>query len=307
MDKICKKSEIIRYFTSNIKELFNYFENDFWNKLTAVRLSVCSPLIIEIGADRFYLGSEGITLRSSEAYRVTKNDISGIFELVTNSSIYAYSRYVNEGFVTLSGGNRVGISGNCTVVDGKVTVISDIFSLNFRIAHEKIGVSDSIIKYIYTGTKINSTLIISPPGCGKTTFLRDIARSLGNYKSFNKIIVCALIDERYELGCARDGCACLDIGENNFLISGCTKSQGISIVTRSMAPDVIIVDEMCNSSDFEAAIYAKNSGCSIIASVHGENERINEMKLSGYDNLFETVIVLSCKNGPGTVEKILGG
>jgi len=307
LDKCTKKDEIIRYFPINIRSIFDRFESDFWRTLISVRFSIDSPLVIEFDSGRVYLGQGGITAKVENAYFVTRNDIERIFEMITNSSIYAYGRYVNEGFVTLAGGNRVGIAGNCTIIDGKVSSVNNIFSLYFRIAHEKTGVSDCIINNIYNKGKVNNTLIISPPGCGKTTFLRDIAKTLGNYNSFNSIIVCALIDERYELACARDGHRNLDVGINNFVISGCSKSTGILLATRSMAPDVIIVDEMCHESDYMAAVYAKNSGCSIIASVHGKNEKINELNGIHYADFFETVIVLSSKRGPGTIEKIIGG
>ena len=306
MDKKEKKEEIIRYFTSDLKRLFESFDDHFWNKLISVRISVDSPLIVELETGRMYLGEDGITMRSDKAYRISKQQINNIFELVTKSSIYAYGKYVNDGYVTLSGGNRVGIVGDCTVTDGKITAVSEIYSMNFRIAHEKIGVSDSIIKHIFSDGKIFNTLIVSPPACGKTTILRDVARNLGTFKSFNKIFVCALIDERYELAGTRGRNRNLDIGENNFVVSGCSKMSGIYIATRSMAPDVIIVDEICSETDYKAALYARNSGVSIIASVHGKDETINEVNEICKNNIFEKIIVLSFKNGPGTIEKITG-
>ncbi len=307
MDKNININDITRYFPINIRKLFENFDTDFWNKLTAIRITVDAPIIIETQKLNAYLGVHGISLRVDNCYKVTKNDVDSIFELVTNSSIYTYSRYVNEGYITLSGGNRVGVVGNCIVVDGKITSVSEIYSLNFRIAHEKVGFSLNVIDSIYKNGKINNTLVVSPPGCGKTTLLRDIARYLGTYESSGQIIVCGIVDERYELGCAKGSGSSFDIGKNNFLISGCPKSVAIPLITRSMAPDVIIVDEMCDEKDYEAALYAKNSGCKIIASVHGKNEEINELENINGNNFFDTTIVLSRRNGVGTIEKILGG
>ncbi len=307
MDKNTKINDITRYFPVNIRRLFENFDAAFWNKLTSIRITVNSPVIIETQKFNSYLGINGVSYRVDNCYKATQNDINSIFELVTNSSIYTYSRYVNEGYITLSGGNRVGIVGNCVVTHGKITSVGEIYSLNFRVAHEKIGSSLPVINSIYKNGKINNSLIVSPPGCGKTTLLRDVARFLGTYESCGQIIVCALVDERYELGCARGGVKSFDIGNNNFLISGCPKSVAIPLITRSMAPDVIIVDEMCDENDYIAAQYAKNSGCKIIASVHGEDENVNELENIKGNNFFDTTIVLSRRKGVGTIEKILGG
>ncbi len=307
MDKNVNQNEIIRYFPANIRKLFEFFDDDFWNKLTSIRITVDSPIIVETQKYKTYLTLQGLSFCMDKCYKATKKDVNNIFEMVTNSSIYAYSRYINDGFITLSGGNRVGVVGNCTVIDGKVTSVGEIYSLNFRIAHEKKGVSMPVMGSVYINGNINNTLIVSPPGCGKTTLLRDIARFLGTYKNSGKIIVCAIVDERYEIGGAIGSFERFDIGENNFIISGCSKAIAIPMLTRSMAPDVIVVDEMCDEYDYKAALYAKKSGCKIIASVHGKNELVNELEAINGENFFETTIVLSSRNGAGTIEKIIGG
>ncbi len=305
MDK--KASQILPYLSSSIRERMKLFDDNFWDKLTNIRINVNSPVILELGVDRFYLSDCGGTSQLSKSYFATPGDIADIYELITASSAYAYAYSINEGYMTLPGGNRVGITGNCSTEDEKVKCIREVYSFNFRIAHERIGVSELILSDVYNDGEIRNTLIISPPGCGKTTMLRDIARSLGSSEASGKIKVCAIIDERNEIACLHNGTSQMNIGINNFVISNCLKSTAVPIVTRTMAPDVIVIDEMCNKEDFKAALYAKESGCKIVASVHGKDEFTNEMKNAGCRNFFDTTIILSSRKGPGTIEKIIAG
>jgi len=302
-----KDNQILPYLSLNIRKRLKSFDDNFWDKLTNIRINVNSPVILELGAERCYLSDCETTLQLSKAYFATSSDTADIYELITASSAYAYAHSINEGYVTLPGGNRVGVSGNCSMEGEKIKCVRNIYAFNFRIAHERIGASELVLSDIYVNGEVKNTLIISPPGCGKTTMLRDIARSLGKLEMIGKINQCAIIDERNEIACLHNDTSQVDIGTNNFVISNCLKSVAIPIVTRSMTPDVIVVDEMCSKKDFESALYAKQSGCKIIASVHGKDEFVNEMNNAGYDNFFDTTIILSNKKGPGTIEKIITG
>ena len=305
MDK--KDNQILPYLSLNIRKRLKSFEDNFWDKLTNIRINVNSPVILELGVERCYLSDCETTLQVSKAYFATPSDIADIYELITASSAYAYAHSINEGYVTLPGGNRVGVSGNCSMEGGKIKCVKEIYAFNFRIAHEILGVSELILSDIYVDGDIKNTLIISPPGCGKTTMLRDIARSLGSFEKIGKIKQCAIIDERNEIACLHNGTSQMDIGANNFVISNCLKSVAVPIVARSMSPDVIVIDEMCDKKDFDSALYAKQAGCKIVASVHGKDEFVNEMNNAGYRNFFDTTIILSNKKGPGTIEKIITG
>ncbi len=307
MEESKVQREILIYFPETIRKLFSTLDNDRLDKLSEIRIVHGSPLIVIFENQRFYLGSCGLSKSTNNLYTITVDDIKAIVELVTKSSIYIYEKYITKGFITLPGGHRVGLAGNCIVNDDKLCGVKEFNSLVFRISHEIVGASEIFFDDIFCRGQVKNTVIISPPGCGKTTVLRDLARSFNDYNKVKKIIICALIDERYELAAVYNGKSTMDIGANNFTISGCKKSVAIPIVVRSMSPDIIIADEMCTYDDFEAAFFAKQSGCKIIASVHGLNETVNELVNSGHKNIFDKSVVLSNRNGPGTVEKILEG
>ena len=305
MDKKRIESTITMYLSSGIKNHISVLKSDIWDKITEIRITVGCPIIVGVSGRRYYVTYNGLSNICNNLYIVSEEDIRATIELMTHSSIYSYERYINDGYITLPGGNRVGIVGICNVVGKKVLSVNNIMSLNIRISHERIGAASNVIAEIYDNKKIYNTLIISPPGCGKTTMLRDIARILGSGKHGNDLIVCGIIDERFEISCMTNGKINLNIGNNNFVISGCMKSIAIPMVARSMSPDVIITDEMCCSDDYEAARFAYASGCTIIASVHGENEYLNEISNNEHIKIFERLVILSNRNGPGTVEKII--
>lgn len=113
---------------------------------------------------------------------INSNDILEILQRICNNSIYSYQNQICNGYITIKGGHRVGIAGNCTIENNRVINISYISSLNFRISRQVLGCSNRILKYIIDieNKSIYNTLIVSPPGVGKTTLLRDLIRNISN-------------------------------------------------------------------------------------------------------------------------------
>ena len=211
----------------------------------------------------------------------------------------------------MQGGHRVGITGNAVIKDGKVSNINYISSLNFRIAKQVLGASNKIIKYILNEEEnsIYSTLIVSPPGVGKTTILRDLVRKLSNgieqinYKGIN----IGLVDERGEIAAMYRGIPQNDVGIRTDVLDNVTKSIGMSMLIRSMAPKVIVADEIGNKYEIEPIMQAVCSGIKGIFTAHGaniEDIKINPTIKELADNgVFERIIFLSDKKEKGEIKK----
>ena len=234
---------------------------------------------------------------------VTPAELGKIVEAMCRGSVYAMQTSLIQGYITLSGGHRVGVCGKTVTENGRITHMTDISAVCIRIAREIKGAADELMEYLLCDGKLYNALIVSPPGCGKTTVLRDIARQLGN-----KFKVC-IADERSEIAYSKGGAAIHDVGKFTAVMDGVPKAEGIMMLLRTMSPQVIITDET-GREDEEKAIYELiNCGAKIITTAHGFSERdVEKRNYLGSlikDGVFERIIVLSNRKGPGTVEKII--
>lgn len=233
-------------------------------KLEEIRIRANKPVILKLGQVEIVL-----------SYTITTNEIIGILQNICNNSIYTYQNQICNGFITLPGGNRVGVAGNVVIKDGQVSNISYIYSLNFRISHQINGASDNILKYVLDteNNTIFNTLIVSPPGAGKTTMIRDLAKRISN--GINEInfrgVDVSIIDERGEIAAMTKGITFNDVGIRTDVLDNVPKSIGIRMAVRSMAPKVIIADEIGNKDDVNIINYAICSGVKCIFTAHGSN------------------------------------
>lgn len=302
--------EIINSLSLNLREKIKTIQEE---NIEEIRLRVNKPLIIN-GNQRDYFYNENkkkLDRNMDKAYIVTKEDLDQTFQIICKYSIHSFMDDIKKGFVTLRGGHRVGIVGKAIVENGSVENIKHISSLNIRISREVKNCSDKVMSHIVkSSTKINNTIIISPPQCGKTTLLRDVVRNLssGSEKFNFKGVNVALIDERNEIAGSYLGIPQMDVGIRTDIIETCPKDVGIMMVLRSMSPSVIVTDEIGTEKDIKALYTALNGGVGLITTVHGDSmEDIrNRKELNSLldDELFKKVILLSAKRGPGTVEKI---
>lgn len=273
--------------------------SDVLDNLEEIRLS-CNHKAMIVS------GSKISILENSEA--ISPVILDEIFNKLLNYSYYAYEEELSKGFVTIEGGHRVGICGKVILKDGEVSLIKDISSLNIRRSREIIGASDKVIKYIINdgddgGFCVKNTLIVSPPKCGKTTILRDVARNLS--KRGIRVGIC---DERSELAGCYNCCPSYDLGDYCDILDGCPKSEGIKMLIRAMSPQVIITDEIGKKEDVVSIEEASCAGVNTITSVHGSN--INDVLCSPIGSLiekkvFSNLIFLSSIPATGTVIKVI--
>lgn len=274
---------VLEYLPITIKKEIEPLINMQNIKIEEIRLRSNKPLMLKIGQET-----------RAVDYIVKQSEVLQAFERICENSVYTYTRQICDGYITIKGGNRVGIVGSAVLDNGRVININYISSLNFRVARQQIGCSNFIIKDIIdeqTGDVYN-TLIVSPPGCGKTTLLRDIVRNISN-----KGKTVGVVDERGEIAAMYKGIPQNDIGNRTDVIDNMPKPEAMRILVRSMCPDVIACDEIGSVEDINAIDYAMCSGVKGIFTAHGKDiDEINrnyELSKLLNKHVFERIILLN--------------
>ena len=202
------------------------------------------------------------TRTASLPWQPSQRTLTALVEALSGHSLYARTEETGQGYLTLQGGHRLGLCGRISNTDSR-SVLTDIGSVCIRIAGEWPGSADILQPWL---EQLPSMLIIGAPGSGKTTLLRDIARQVS---SVLKSVSIAVIDERSELAACVNGLPQLDVGDHTDVLDGIPKREGIPWLIRSMAPRMIITDELASDVDAAAVLDAKACGIAVCASVHG--------------------------------------
>ncbi len=272
--------------------------------LEEIRVRLERPLMAKIDGKFACLSPAGLRCAPATAYFVTRDDVERTVQIITKNSWYAWQQEVLSGYLTLPGGHRVGIGGQAVFAGGELKTVKNISSLNFRQARAVLDAADPIINAVAPGRgfELFSTLIVSPPGCGKTTLLRDLARQLAN-RGFQTVI----IDERSEIAACYQGVPQLDVGFQTDVLDGYSKEIGVHHALRGLAPDVIITDEIGHGRDAWILAELSRSGVKVVATCHGDSLQQVKTRSWARESLgvFETVVILSRRKGPGTVESVL--
>lgn len=303
--------QYLNFFSGKIREIVKN-SGISQEHLQEIRLRIGQPLLILLHGQEYALTERGkVTRQILSGYRVTKEDLRGTLESISGYSLYAFDEEMKQGFLTVEGGHRIGLAGKIVTEEGKITCIRHISCLNVRLAHQVFGCADPVMPYVHQGDEFLNTLIISPPGCGKTTLLRDMIRQISNGLENMAGRTVGVVDERSELGGAYLGIPQNDLGIRTDLLDCCPKSEGMLLLLRSMAPQVIAVDEIGDARDSSAIESVIYCGCRLLATVHGNSmEDIRRKPFLG--NLiqrcvFERYILLGRENGAGWVKEICDG
>ena len=249
-----------------------YFPPELQEKLlcAANRLDSVQEIRCRVNRPLFLRYAQGQELQAAEI--VTPSHMQYMVSRISQGSAYAWEEEFRRGYLTLPGGFRVGLVGKTVLEHGQIRTLTHISGLNFRIARAVSGVADALMPFLYHGNAIANCLLISPPGGGKTTMLRDLVRQLSDGVVSLRQSGCtvAVVDERSEIAGCIQGIPQMDVGCRTDVLDGCPKSEGVRMLIRSMAPQVIAVDEIGTMADVQALKEAAESGVAVLATAHAD-------------------------------------
>ncbi len=275
-----------------------------YSNLCELRLRLDNPIIVNYSGENYYLTDNSLSKDCSEAIIVNYGTMQSIMQKLVKQSLYSVNDQLIDGYISYDGGIRVGVCGEVVSVDNQIKTIKNISSLNFRFPHICKNCSLKIYEYLFSNGELNNTLIVSPPGCGKTTFLRDIIYQLSSKNNLLNILV---VDERQELSAIYNGHDIVNL-KNIDVYSNSSKKFAFNNGIRSMAPDVVITDEINIDRDLLDIENAVTCGVKVIATLHGSSiiDLKNKKDFLSIltKKLFNRYIFLSRDNGVGTIDGI---
>lgn len=281
-------------------------------KLQEIRIRTDRPLLLRYDGKEYAITASGrLTGMIENGLVCTHREINETLEYLSGYSLYAFDEEMKQGYLTIPGGHRVGLAGKVVTVGDRIQCIRHIAFLNIRLSHQVKGCADALMPYLVQKERVCHTLILSPPRCGKTTLLRDVIRQLSDGTGNFHGVTVGVVDERSELAGSYLGVPQNDLGMRTDVLDGCRKSEGMLMLLRSMAPEVIAVDEIGSTQDGYAIESVFHCGCQLLATAHGSSvediRRRPLLRRMVEEQMFERYVVLCGTERIGAVREILNG
>src|SRR5690625_1295159 len=279
-------NEVLRLLPEKIKQAVLPHVSHTWNQLEEIRLRLNRPVELNFHHRVVWL----------DHVMFTSTDSIFVLNQLSDHSLYRLEEELREGYITVTGGHRVGLAGEVNSNNGTIKQLQHITFFNIRIAREIVNVASPFVQYLTDKNMYYNTIVLGPPQTGKTTFIRDLARLIsdGNNKQIPKKV--GIIDERSEIAASLNGVPQHNIGMRTDVMDACPKVAGMMMMIRSMSPDVLVVDEIGKQEDVDALMEAVYAGVTIICTAHGssisELKKRPSMKTFFYHNVFERFIIL---------------
>lgn len=274
--------------------------------LLEVRLRAEKPMqLVFDGFDR-------IVYAPSHTAVLTRDGCGELLQRLCGGSVYAWEEELRQGFVTLDGGFRVGVCGRAIAGKAGVERFSDVTGFDFRIVRAVPGCAADVLPRLLDETGgVKSTLVLSPPGRGKTTLLRELVRCLSDGLCGARPHRVALVDERYEVAGAVRGVPVFDLGVRTDVMTGLRKADGLTRMLAAMSPQVLATDELSRAEDADAVLDAETCGVRVVATAHARDlagllrrppmRRLYEM------GVFERYVALGASGAVGQIAKVWDG
>ena len=273
----------VEILSEDIRAVLKNIPDSKKSTIQEIRIRVNKPLALSDGATTIFTDIDGKIMYTmgEKAFRVSQRGIYDTFRRICDYSVYSRQDEIKNGYITVKGGHRVGLCGTAVLTDGKISALNDISSMNIRIARQVFGVSEEIINHLYPFE--SGILIAGMPSSGKTTLLRDLARSLS-----------------LGIGCHVT---------RTDILNGYPKGDGIIHAIRAMSPQVIICDELGTDEDCRLVSQGFNAGAVIIASIHAGNyEELMRRKQAVSlieTGAFKNIVILESSNRPCKIAKVI--